>query len=309
MELDRHERTSSLSVSLLGRQNSGKTTFLGGLWILVKSTNGDTEYPSLELRGPLPERTAYLDDAAHALLGAERVAHTHRDTGEEVDLAITLGDVAVELDLVDISGETLEAALVTRRAPRVLLERIGSANSVLLFINVAEVRQLFTIAQARRIEREAGSEPPDGVAAATQSDELPDDDEIRRLAPTAIHLVELLQIVLGQSRPPLPVSVVLSAWDIVDPDATPGLPPSEQPSLWLRRYLPLLDQFLATNGDRIPSRIFGLSAQGGDYSDPERVERLAQTPYKDRVIVVDGSEVTRDFSLPLRWLVSAASVS
>jgi hypothetical protein len=77
-------------------------------------------------------------------------------------------------------------------------------------------------------------------------------------APTQIKLVELLQFVLSirKTATPVPIAVVVSAWDLIK---GPTLPIS-----WIESHLPLLSQFLTSNADAIPSRVYGVSALGGD---------------------------------------------
>jgi hypothetical protein len=114
--------------------------------------------------------------------------------------------------------------------------------------------------------------------------------------PSQVKLVEILQFLLA--RPfrdrPLPLAVVVSAWDL--------LPKTQRPNEWLRERLPLLDQFLEANAEAVPVAVFGISAQGADLS--KAVELQQHIEASDRIIVTtpDGS-TTHDITAPVKWLL------
>jgi hypothetical protein len=127
------------------------------------------------------------------------------------------------------------------------------------------------------------------------------------LSPTQVQLVDLLQsIVYLREGRGCPCSIVVSAWDEV-------VPFYNEPGEWFSDRLPLLDQYIATNSDTFPTKIFGLSAQGGRLPDDEK-RLLALTPM-ERIMVVAGPERghaqrptdrengPHDASAPLRWLI------
>ena len=126
-------------------------------------------------------------------------------------------------------------------------------------------------------------------------------------APTQVPLVDLLQH-LGQ--PPLAagprrLAVILSAWDKAEGE---GLPPEP----FLAAKLPLLDQYLRSGRDRWDWRVYGVSAQGGDYdkNKADAVEtaeagrlRDLDIPSKRIRLVFEGTE-SHDLTEPLQWLMT-----
>lgn len=289
------EPARALSVCMLGLPTSGKTTYLVALWAIVKNAeDGDP----LTLRGPLPPATAYLDEGVHRLLAAEAVRRTHRDSGEDVELDLALDAEPLVLRQLDISGETLEHAMETRAMPKVVHDRIAGSDGVLLFVHPDKIVRPFTIAEAHRLSQQMG-EPPEDDAVPEPLVE-PDDAAVRRSAPTAVHIVDMLQVAASAAGKRLPVAVIVSAWDSVeadDPDATP------RP--WLEGAMPLLAQFLENNADDLPHEVFGVSAQGGDYDEPGKSAVLAEQDLGQRVKTVGPDGAGNDLAVPLRWLLQS----
>lgn len=294
--------TPPLKVTMLGGHGSGKTTFLAALWSSVKSA-ADTA--PARLRGHLPPNTAYLDEAEHALMGGENVPRTKRDTGERVLLELSIDGSPLDVRHLDVAGETFEALLEHRTAPTKLLAELASSDSLMLFINPEQVRSPYLISQALRLTAAAGHDlhahDEDAENAADLASDDPDPQEVWKAAPSAVHLVDLLQIVLSNSdailKPQL--AVVVSAWDTIC-DSKWGQ--GEAPYEWICRVLPLLHQYLENNGDLFNWRAFGVSAQGCDFADQGAVDELVTLPCAERTVVVSDGAWTRDIAEPLRWL-------
>lgn len=283
----------ALTVCMLGRTSSGKTTYLSALWALLKDAEPGA---SFTLRGALPAATAYLDLGAHSLLAAEPVPRTARDTAEDVSLELLLDGEPLELDQLDVSGETVEAGLVDRGLPRALMERLGEAHGLLLFTHPGDVVRPFTIPEGERLVRAAGEV---GVMGREPEPLAPmDDQQVRRAAPTAVQLVDLLQIASSAAARQLPVALIVSAWDLVPMGSQPI-----EPRAWLSRAMPLLGQFLDNHREDLPSRVFGVSAQGGDYADGDVALALSQQSISKRARVVTDEGVSNDLAEPLRWFL------
>lgn len=294
----------NLNVCTLGRHGSGKTTYLGALWSVLRKEPRDDDVEAV-LDGPLPERTAYLDAAAHALEGGERVDRTNRGTGEDIVLQLQIGNRRVQLNQLDVAGETIEQALKSRAAPATLVERLRSADAVMLFINPSDITLVHTISEARALERAAGGDPPPHPTKQEPPDDATvTDEQIWENTPTAVQLVDLLQVATqpGRIGQGVPIAVMISGWENIDPSIV-GQTASVIPLEWMWSRLPLLAQFLVANAAAEPFAVFGVSAQGGDYEDPAVVQRLAILPVADRVRVSDGTSVTRNLARPLQWLV------
>lgn len=113
---------------------------------------------------------------------------------------------------------------------------------------------------------------------------------------TQVKYVDLLQQ-LSQHihNAPVRCAVIVSAMDALD-----GTEFQDKPELFVRRRMSMLDQFLLARRDLFESRIYGVSAQGGDYS-PSSIEALAQLGSERIRICIAGSRST-DITRPVRWL-------
>ncbi len=121
--------------------------------------------------------------------------------------------------------------------------------------------------------------------------------------PTQVILVELLQTILRlRAGLPLRLVIVISAWDaqlMVDASVTP--------QSWLESDVPLLAQFIEANSEHLPTLAFGISAQGGDYENPDELAHLQGhvTDYIARVIVsTNTGSKSHDITLPVAWIAT-----
>jgi len=88
----------------------------------------------------------------------------------------------------------------------------------------------------------------------------------------------------------------VSAWDVLPH-------PQPTPEEWVQRELPLLHQFLSTNRESFDSRIYGVSAQGGNVrSSPAKQELLHKTP-SERIQCVGVHPDVHDLTDPVLWLM------
>jgi hypothetical protein len=98
---------------------------------------------------------------------------------------------------------------------------------------------------------------------------------------------------------------MLSAWD---KGTGEGLSPIE----FLRQKLPLLHQYLENAGDNWNWRVYGVSAQGGEYEEVKedapaiaeaRSLRELDVP-SERIKLVDETSSSHDLTEPLKWLAT-----
>ena len=160
-----------------------------------------------------------------------------------------------------------------------------------------------TIVQPRWIVDEAQLSEAMGVDMEVKGAEV---DWQPALAPTQVQLVDILQML--QCSPlhvgPRRVAVMLSAWDKV---ADEGARPNE----FLDTRLPLLAQHLRQPSNGWSMRVYGLSAQGGDYDDgtggvtqasAEALRNLETA--SERIKLVEGDTLGHDLTEPIAWLVA-----
>jgi len=128
-------------------------------------------------------------------------------------------------------------------------------------------------------------------------------------APTAVQIVEILQMVRCNAlrSPARRLAIMLSAWDKVEAE---GLDPEP----FLARELPFLDQYLRQGAGGWEFRIYGLSAQGGDYEpelregeeiDPDlkaKVDAIQKIEEASARIRLLSPSLSTDLTEPIAWL-------
>jgi len=114
--------------------------------------------------------------------------------------------------------------------------------------------------------------------------------------------VRIVQILSDLQRAPFEprrrrIAVMISAWDLTRGS---GLGPDE----WLSQNMPLVHQFLSTNGQFFDHRIYGVSAQGVGLDDNEAIVEAAKLSPSRRIEIVGPDGAGHDLTLPLVWLMS-----
>lgn len=282
---------NSRSVVSIGLPASGKTTYLAALWYLVKRTGGTR----LRFNGLLEGDNSHLNNIA------ERWAEARTQDRTKIS-----GDLVVKLSLLDpdgrgmvlgfpdVAGEAFKEMWANRECDPIVSEMIRDGN-VLLFIhadNIVQPAPLMPLPSSS----DAGADPhAEGIAWS------PD------ISPTQVMLVSLLSMlnepVLGGPRSTRRLAVMLSAWDIVE---SRGKSPEE----FFREHLPLLYQYLQQGTDGWTSRIYGVSAQGGTYDNPDietpgddASRLLSFASPIDRIRLIRETETSQDLTEPLEWLI------
>ena len=282
------------SVVIIGLPESGKTTFLAALWHLV--TAGEVE-TTLRLGNLLAGDSRHLN----AIAARWRDAMVQERTAiagyrlVSMNLLNSAGQ-AVRVTFPDVPGETFRQMWEDRDCEQEVADilRIGD---ILLFIHADTIRAPNWVVDELALSEAAGLEGPDGQTEAWNP----------RHAPTQVQLVDLLQLL---RMPPLDIgprrlAVMLSAWDKTHEE---GLTPED----YLGARLPLLSQYLSRGADGWNWRVYGLSAQGGEYDTAEpdaepltqamELRALDQPSNRIQLLAPEGN--THDMTEPLAWLMS-----
>jgi hypothetical protein len=275
-------------VALLGLPDAGKTTYLGAFFI---ETERPDEPDVMIVRYGKGDRE-YLNSLADRLAKAESVDRTPQDQPGELRLPVrfTGSDTERLLVVPDPSGEMLVVALDTRRMDSSLAGQIRHCKGALLFVRADTLKDVLEL---RRVAGLLTDEPAeqvddDGLSAA--------EDWHPALAAPQARLVDAVQQVLALrgDNTPLRLGVVISAWDKTGDD--------RQPDRWAREHLGLLMQLLE-HDPRVTFAVFGVAAQGGDFTQNAARERLAAVELADRAIARDGTGQNIRISTPLRWVL------
>ena len=281
------------SVLIIGLPASGKTTYLAALWHLVTAREIDTTLQFGDLR---------VGDFAHlnSIAARWRNAIVQERTAVAGNRLVSMNllDVthqAVRVTFPDVPGEAYRGMWEDRDCEPELAN-ILRAGDVLLFIHADTIGTPNWIVDEVALSNAAGLGGPDGEAESWNP----------RHAPTQVQLVDLLQLL---RMPPLDVgrrrlAVMLSAWDKARGEAL-------TPEGYLEAKLPLLNQYLCRGTDGWTWRVYGLSAQGGEYDraeeDAESVPLAEELRTLDlpstRIQLVGPEGETHDLTEPLAWLM------
>lgn len=277
------------SILVVGLPESGKTTFLAALWHLLNDATADVNL-ALDRLGDQNRRYLNTIYSEHWVV-FEPVPRTPVSQEYPVDLLLrSRSDKLIRVSMPDVSGELFELYLDQREWPKAYDERVAMADGLVLFVHPDRPNGLTRIEDADEVL--GLIDPPtegDEGGGAEQTDEPV-------TLPTSVALVELLQLHLDRiARDQLKrISVIVSAWDLV---ADEGLDPGR----WLEREMPALAMFLETHQDLFDFKVFGVSAQGGDYGRDGVALRQHLRP-ADRILVVVGASRSHDITAPVDWV-------
>jgi hypothetical protein len=290
--------TSEGSVVICGLPASGKTTFLAALWYVVfdkRDPNALLKFDSL-----IGLDHSHLNAIMRRWLLAKEQIHTEVASGKIVSMNLKDGDDRkIRMTFPDLSGESFQEIWEARECDPKLGKLLQQCDGILLFVHPDKIKRPIGVAETTEQAIGLGG----GASATASPKEWHPKD-----APTAVQLVEMLQMLRSDAlqTPARRIAVVLSAWDKVEEDE-PNIPPDR----YLARELPLLDQYLRHGVDDWDVRVYGLSAQGGDFErdgvtdDEARNDKVAEIRALDDAsqrIRLTTPELSKDLTEPIAWL-------
>jgi hypothetical protein len=303
---------------IIGLPQSGKTTFIAALWHVVQHGEVPTALRLVRLQGERKHLNALRDK----WIGYEKAIRT--SSGGEASVSMLLEDSTTsqktDLFLPDLAGESIRSQWVSRKWTQEYDEWVLQATGALVFVHPVNFIEPLRLDTLQRISAELDA--ADGSAKTTQeasaSVSSASADRIivgganpgvsreeesaspwnAEESPTQVQLVDLLQLIVQrrQASEPLRLALIVSAWDLLTPL---GLRPSE----WIERRLPLLDQYLRSNGDIFSTRTYGISAQGGRI--PEDISQMKARRWPSERIIVQGESggSSHDITVPMKWIM------
>ena len=291
--------SSDFPILLLGLQDSGKSNFIVGLDVVL----ADLADPDGLVHSEFAEDRSYLQPMRERWMEAKELDRTSGQSEPQLHQLIVKHHATgkcVSFHIPDQAGESFSAAFVSRTFTKSFCERLRAAVGLLVFVHCNDNADhelhgetIFNDLTLGPLNHQSEAQNPvlefDPVLAAKQ-----------------VKLVDLLQFVddAREGLSPLKVSVIVSAWDLVL-RAPSGLRREMplSPTMFVAKRWPLLSQYLASNSDRFISRIYGVSARGGNGTTEDLDEMLSHARPADRVIVVDEEHVSSDITRPVRWLL------
>jgi len=230
-----------------------------------------------------------------------------------------VGDVDITIHLVDretgvrgaaffpdLAGETFDTQVEARRCRSKFVEAVANDDGILFFISadvkgnalsVVEFNAMLPgdgAAESQLMATEAEAVVDEGVTPATPTEWEP------KLVEAQVRVVQLLSDFMQAPFEPRRrrLAIMLSAWDL-----TSGM--GLEPRAWLATRMPLVDQFLRTNGASFEHELYGVSAQGVSLDDGAAVDQAALLLPSRRIRIVGPEGEGNDLTLPLVWLMSA----
>ena len=267
---------------IVGMPSSGKTTFLAALGYLL-DMDTDMDWKLIQCNN-----REYLMEVSARWASCKQMEHTPIDTEGVIELILAdKGGNEYYIKLIDRAGEFFKR----RRRP---IERDTEiqdgirGNTVLFFLNFTNLKR----------------EPLEGVLPEELRDTKLSEDtkeykEIYKKMIGAFDLsvqadhVALLQTMLDSKEKQINISLVVSAWDIFEGS---GMPPEDV----IKDRAPLFWQMLQSHLDVLNLTYWGLSAQGGDWSEETELEKIMDTDILKRIKLVDDKgKVFSDITLLL----------
>lgn len=290
-----------------GMHESGKTTFIAALWDYINSDRSDRK---ITLNSLANSENQYLEKIRGEWLQCKKVSRTNLNESETVKMDVKIGADYIVLEIPDISGELFNTHFQLREWEVDYDNLVKQMCGILLFINPKDKRNRTQyIADAMAIEAEiegmSARNNDSGVAGEGLTEEKAENftpmdflSWSEEYTSNQVKLVDILQLIGSRVtiESPLRISVVISKWDLLEVNI------GGSPESWLRLNMPLLHQFLTCNSDIFQLEVFGVSAQGGDYGNTEKRNRLlALDPYA-RPLVKHRDVFINDITAPITWL-------
>lgn len=285
--------TNGTHISIIGLPASGKTTFLAALWHMVREPGAVTK-----LRFASLSKGNYEHLNTLAKLWRSGKTQQRTQTSGMKTVVMTLKNAQedeVEISFPDIPGEEFSRMWEKREIDEGAKETL-TAPAIVLIVNGDTIKPPAWVNERNRIAKVAALQHAPTETADYSAD----------LAPTQVKILSLLQFLMSGELNigPRRLAILISAWDKVEGEQL-------APDDFLFAKLPLLAQYLLSGRDAWTWNVWGISAQGGDYEDPEDDQRNPETDAlrdldrpSDRIKVVGDTVSTSDITEPLDWLIS-----
>lgn len=291
---------SEAAVVTVGFPESGKTTFLAALWHQLTTEESETTLRLKEVRNT--GELSHLNAIAERWRAARQQDRTAMTRPRFVDMSLLAGDEDAPVRLVfpDIAGEAYRHIWEDRECDHEIGELLTGNAGILLFIHADMIRFPTWISDnLAALAHEAAV----GEGEAEPQPWHPN------MAPTQVKIVDLLSVIQYESNQNddsskrRRLAVMFSAWDKVKIEGT-------KPAEFLATKLPLLDQYLRQNTDHWDIRVYGVSAQGGEYDavgvaarTDEALEILNLDSPSARIRLAHDTMLSHDLTEPVAWLI------
>lgn len=276
------------SCFMIGMPSSGKTTYLVSLTSMLMFGECET---ALNLQNhDLPEGLNNIQNEIANFNKFQPVGRTIGTTEDwiEIPLCDERGN-KICLHIPDLSGEIFRDLVHERVLKKEIALHLREADILLFFLNIETISEELRIPLGEESAMELIEKDYDQPVIKQGKAQLAKSEPQEKKPVTQTDLVELLQCALHLSKKRVKVKFIISAWDSMEKQ----LPPDKRvPEDCMAKFLPLFLQFLHSNPERVDAEIWGVSAQGFDFSDQEEREKRMQDDCENyaRLIMPDGEE-------------------
>ena len=272
-------------ICFIGLPSSGKTTFLAALWHYINSQENECD---LTLDG-YKEKYEHLNSIQEQWAEGKSVLRTPVESKlfAVLNLKSKITGESFILSIPDLSGEEFEGQIEKNKLRKEVFESIDNSNGIMLFIN------------ANKSDHDTYFHEITGINKTEDENISEQSNWDYRFIPTQVKLTQILQslICFPFTKTHHKLAIIISAWDV-------ALDRKISPCTWLETEYPMLSQFLSSNSNCLTSKIYGVSAQGGDLNDSQIKETLTDMfDASDRIICADGNLSSNDITTPLSWIL------
>lgn len=251
---------------IMGAPNAGKSTFLAALWHSINQKDVHTDLTLVRMTGDanylcgIEQKWIEVENLERTVIGQEQ---------ENLSILLTNGDIELELEFPDLSGETFQNIYENREMSMALKEKIENSDAILYFVNVEDIHSPEFISDIEPQYRQDGDKIQ--LRSAGKDD------------PSQVQIIDLLQVIL-EIKKKVNLGIVCSAWDLVDSTESMDV------NLFLKNRMNMLWQYLEANKNVYNTKLWGVSAQGGKIDESDRLLDIDE-PIK-RIKIVNDKRVT-----------------
>lgn len=262
---------------IIGLPASGKTTFLGALGYSLLNNTNEENFFEIDIVDELD----YLKNLANTWAQCKEMDRTTLNSYVNTRLQLQDKDNnKLEIYIPDQSGEKFEYIIKARSINSKMYNEIENCDYIFLFINPSKISNDSLIMELKTEYRNASQEKVSALDNSIMHEQT--------------QYVSILQDVYKLRKKRTKIKIIISAWDEYNTE----LAPSEL----LKDKLPLFWQYIKANRDFFECEYWGISAQGGDLTNPEEKEKLQNmNNAMERIIVIDeNKKITHDISVLLK---------
>ena len=278
---------SESEILIIGLPETGKTSFLAALQHYI-DTEKKEKFLAKYQYSPNDE---YLNRIHGRWLCCEQQVRTAQDQTGSQDVSMYLEVVETKkrfiLNVPDVAGEVFSQQWQARSWEKSYIDKVIGICGIIFFIHPQTFKTHTLLTDIAPL-----------VDLMEEGDfKVWDINDV----PTQVVLVDLLQTHMDYAHAvPIPVAIVISAWDTVTIESQ-----DITPADWLKTNMPLLHQYLKANNGVIEKEVFGISALGGDIKQPSQQDKLINFDEPgDRIIVQVGNKIHSDITEPIHWIMS-----